>query len=101
MGMNDRIVHVRGIDIHVEISGDESLPTIVFLHGFTGSTGTWREISKRIAGDFRTVAVDLTGHGKTAVPEDVARYVMEQQVEDLEELFETLSLKRFTLVGYS
>ena len=60
-----------------------------------------KKSSMLFKGKFRTVAVDLTGHGKTAVPEDINRYSMEQQVEDLEALFDMLSLERFTLVGYS
>lgn len=99
--MCERVVQVRGIDIHVVMKGDASLPTIVLLHGFTGSTATWQEVTRLFKGRFRTVAIDLTGHGKTAVPEDIARYSMEQQVEDLEALFDKLSLERFTLLGYS
>ncbi len=49
----------------------------------------------------RTIAVDLTGHGKSTIPEDIDRYSMDQQVEDLEELFTELSLDQFILVGYS
>lgn len=101
IAMCERVVHVRGIDIYVAMKGDNSLPTIVLLHGFTGSTATWQEVSELFKGQFRTVAIDLTGHGKTAVPEDIARYSMEQQVEDLEALFDTLSLEQFTLLGYS
>jgi 2-succinyl-6-hydroxy-2,4-cyclohexadiene-1-carboxylate synthase len=99
--MSERIVHVRGIDIHVEVNGAENLPAIVFIHGFTGSTSTWNEITKRFEGEFRTITVDLTGHGKTTVPEDVTRYSMGQQVEDLKALFDLLALKQFVLVGYS
>ncbi|MEK5037499.1 2-succinyl-6-hydroxy-2,4-cyclohexadiene-1-carboxylate synthase [Sporosarcina sp. FSL K6-3457] len=99
--MSERFVHIRGIDIHVAMNDDDSLPTIVLLHGFTGSTATWQEVIELFKGRFRTVAIDLTGHGKTAMPEDIARYSMEQQVEDLEALFNMLSLERFTLLGYS
>ncbi|MBE1555464.1 2-succinyl-6-hydroxy-2,4-cyclohexadiene-1-carboxylate synthase [Sporosarcina limicola] len=99
--MNDKRLRVRGIELHMEINGDENLPVIVFLHGFTGSTATWREISKLLEGKYRTIAVDLTGHGKSTVPQDAERYTMEQQIEDLEELFETLLLDHFTLIGYS
>ncbi|MFJ7936346.1 2-succinyl-6-hydroxy-2,4-cyclohexadiene-1-carboxylate synthase [Sporosarcina sp. NPDC096371] len=99
--MSERIVHVRGIDIHVDINGEEDLPTVVMLHGFTGTTASWREIVDLFKGTFRTVTIDLTGHGKTTAPEEISRYSMEQQVEDLEALFATLSLDRFTLVGYS
>ena len=79
----------------------KNLPSIVFLHGFTGSTASWREIIKLLEGKYSTIAVDLTGHGKSSSPEDVNRYSMEQQVEDLEELFTALSLDQFILVGYS
>jgi len=99
--MNDKTIHVRGIELHVEINGEENLPAIVFLHGFTGSTASWREITKLLKGNYRTIAVDLTGHGKSTISEDIDRYSMDQQVEDLEALFTELSLDQFTLVGYS
>ncbi|MHA6260230.1 2-succinyl-6-hydroxy-2,4-cyclohexadiene-1-carboxylate synthase [Sporosarcina sp. CAU 1771] len=87
--------------MNVKIIGDTKLPAIVFLHGFTGSAETWNEVSSFLEGKFRIVAVDLTGHGKSGVPESPERYSMEQQVEDLESVFALLSLRRFTLVGYS
>ena len=99
--MNEKIIRVRGIELHVEMNGKENLSTIVFLHGFTGSSTSWREITKLLKGKYRTIAVDLTGHGKSSIPEDVDRYSMDQQVEDLEELFAELSLDQFILVGYS
>jgi 2-succinyl-6-hydroxy-2,4-cyclohexadiene-1-carboxylate synthase len=99
--MSEKTVHVRGIELSVEINGEEHLPTIVFLHGFTGSTSSWREVTGYLRGNYRTIAVDLTGHGKSSIPEDVGRYSMNQQVQDLEQLFTALSLERFILVGYS
>lgn len=99
--MNEKKIHVRGNQIHVKITGEEALPTIVFLHGFTGSTETWKDISSLLDGKFRTVAIDLIGHGKSQVFENPDRYSMEEQVEDLELLFNELSLQNFTLVGYS
>lgn len=99
--MNEKIISLRGIDLQVEINGDKHLPTIVFLHGFTGSTTSWCGITKLLKGKFRTIAVDLTGHGKSSIPNDIDRYSMDQQVEDLEELFSALALNQFMLVGYS
>ena len=68
------------------------LPTVVFLHGFTGSASTWREVRDEFKDKYRTIAVDLTGHGKTTVPDDPERYSMEEQIEDLETLFEHFRL---------
>lgn len=99
--MNEKNIRIREINMHVEIQGGENLPVIVFLHGFTGSTTSWREITKLLKGNYQTIAVDLTGHGKSTIPEDIVRYSMDQQVEDLEELFTELSLDQFILVGYS
>ena len=91
---------LEGVSYHVEILNEENKTTLVFLHGFTGSTKTWHEVAERLTG-YRIVLVDLIGHGKSGRPEDAKRYTMEQQVQDLEELFDQLDLTFFTLVGYS
>ncbi|WP_432360137.1 2-succinyl-6-hydroxy-2,4-cyclohexadiene-1-carboxylate synthase [Sporosarcina sp. UB5] len=98
--MNKLLLPIRGLSVHVEIKGEPHLPTIVFLHGFTGSTKTWDEVRNEFNG-YRTIAVDLTGHGETSVPDKLERYSMEEQIEDLEALFEHLELNSFLLVGYS
>lgn len=99
--MNESWIPIRGLSIHVEMEGEPDLPTVVFLHGFTGSTHTWREVRDELKGSYRTVAIDLTGHGKTTVPQHPERYCMEEQIEDLHSLFVELSLNSFYLVGYS
>ena len=38
------------------------------------------KLLKLLKGKYRTIAVDLTGHGKSTIPEDVNRYSMEQQL---------------------
>lgn len=99
--MTDIDVTIRGQRIHVEMEGSEQLPVIIFLHGFTGSTSTWSDVRSHFKGSYRTVAVDLTGHGKTSIPEEPIRYAMEEQLADLDALFTELRLESFTLVGYS
>ncbi|MGG0667387.1 2-succinyl-6-hydroxy-2,4-cyclohexadiene-1-carboxylate synthase [Sporosarcina koreensis] len=99
--MNDFQIPIRGLSIHVEMEGDPHLPAIVFLHGFTGSTATWNEVRDGFKGKYRTIAIDLIGHGKSGVPDKSERYSMEEQIEDLEDLFEQLKLDSFYLIGYS
>lgn len=91
---------VNGLDYHVELWNEDRSPTIVFLHGFTGTAATWRKTAAALPA-YKLVMVDLLGHGKTAVPEDASRYVMEHQVNDLHELFAKLELTDFVLTGYS
>lgn len=100
--MHEEMIQVRdGHCLHVKSFGSDSLPVIVFLHGFTGSAETWWPIIQSLKGRFKMVAVDLTGHGKSTKPTEPARYSMEEQTADLEMLFGKLGFNAFTLVGYS
>ncbi len=99
--MCEDIVQVRGNRLNVRSFGCDSLPVIVFLHGFTGSVETWQPVFQYLQGRFKMIAVDLTGHGKSAVPIEPECYSMNEQIADLEELFDQLGLETFALVGYS
>lgn len=99
--MIEKKIEVRGQQIYVKIHGDPSLPTVVFLHGFTGTSSTWDEIATLLKARFSVVAVDLTGHGNTTMPINPKRYSMAEQVEDLEALCIEMNLSTFVLVGYS
>lgn len=94
-------LNIRGIQVNVEIWNESAKETLVLLHGFTGSTRTWRHVIGFLPNSIKIVAIDLIGHGKTESPKDVARYSMIEQVKDLEEIFEQLELQYFTLLGYS
>ncbi|RNF38273.1 2-succinyl-6-hydroxy-2,4-cyclohexadiene-1-carboxylate synthase [Planococcus salinus] len=93
-------VTVNGLVYQVEIFNEESKKTVVFLHGFTGSTKTWQEVVSRLAG-YKVVLVDLIGHGGTESPAVTTRYSMEHQIADLDALFDILALPKLTLIGYS
>lgn len=92
---------IRGIKTYVELHGNCQLPSIVLLHGFTGSTSTWQETIHALASDYYVVAVDLIGHGQTEAPLEPQRYHMEEQLADLREVLMRLSIVRPLLCGYS
>lgn len=92
---------VKGQDVNIDQWNEQATQTIVFLHGFTGSTITWKKIVSQLPSNIRCIAVDLIGHGKTAAPATVEFYSMDFQVELLHELFHHLQLDTFSLVGYS
>lgn len=43
--------------------GDASAPSLVIVHGLYGSARNWSVIAKRLASDYRVIAVDLRNHG--------------------------------------
>ncbi|ANU12619.1 2-succinyl-6-hydroxy-2,4-cyclohexadiene-1- carboxylate synthase [Planococcus halocryophilus Or1] len=93
-------LEVGGNFYHVEVRNPEKPETLVFLHGFTGSTKTWHSVSEKWT-DAKIVLIDLIGHGASSSPEELKAYSMERQLEDLDALFDQLALDNFTLVGYS
>ncbi|MEQ6354407.1 2-succinyl-6-hydroxy-2,4-cyclohexadiene-1-carboxylate synthase [Lysinibacillus sp. M3] len=91
---------IRGLETSVEIWNEEAEQTLVALHGFTGSTATWQNLAKALP-NVRVIAIDLIGHSQTAIPQQISRFSMQEQIQDLEEVFSQLELKKITLLGYS
>lgn len=94
-----RHIAVRGVRYQVEIRGTG--PTLLFLHGFTGTAAGWAGVVEELPPGLRTVCIDLLGHGGTDAPLDPARYSMTESAWDVIALAEVLQLGRFHLVGYS
>ncbi|MCA1056793.1 2-succinyl-6-hydroxy-2,4-cyclohexadiene-1-carboxylate synthase [Rossellomorea aquimaris] len=93
------IVGVNEIDYFVEVKG-EGFP-LVFLHGFTGDSRTWDNITDQLKNHFQCISIDLIGHGRSASPTDVQRYSMDAVSRDIECLLRTLDIKEAVLIGYS
>ncbi|MCS7276103.1 MAG: 2-succinyl-6-hydroxy-2,4-cyclohexadiene-1-carboxylate synthase [Dehalococcoidia bacterium] len=91
-------VPVGDVALYVEERGEG--PAVLLLHGFTGSVETWLPFLSRWQG-FRTVAVDLLGHGRSDAPADPSRYAFPRCVSDLVALLDALGIGRVAVVGYS
>lgn len=79
--------------------GDQ--PSLLLLHGFTGSTENWKPLIPHLTQAFKVVTVDLPGHGQTDAPADYVRYGMPTVAKDLVQLMADLGNDRFHLLGYS
>ncbi|WP_249646240.1 alpha/beta fold hydrolase, partial [Lysinibacillus sp. D3C2_S12] len=82
------------LETHIEIWNQHGLHTLVALHGFTGSTATWHNLAQALP-NVRVIAIDLIGPGQTAIPQHSQRFAMEEQLQDLEEIFCKLHLENF------
>ncbi len=90
---------VNGVHLHVETAGTGT--PLVLLHGFTGSTTTWVPAMDRLSPGYRTVAIDLLGHGRSDAPVDAHRYGFEQSARDLLAVLDALGIARAGIMGYS
>lgn len=96
---NSSFVEVGGERIHVEVSGEG--PPLLLIHGFGGSTYSWRDVEPALARHFRVVAVDLFGFGFTERPEDLERYTRDGQVDLLIGVLDALGIERAHVAGHS
>jgi 2-succinyl-6-hydroxy-2,4-cyclohexadiene-1-carboxylate synthase len=92
-------VVVNDVHLNVETAGSEA--PLALLHGFTGCAANLKSHIAVFEKRFRTVAIDLLGHGESDAPADPVRYRMERCVEDLISVFDQLGFERANLLGYS
>ncbi|GAA2247085.1 MULTISPECIES: alpha/beta fold hydrolase [Kitasatospora] len=79
-----RIRSADGHWIHAEAYGHEGAPTVVLSHGWTCSTAFWAPVIHQLAGEFRVVAYDQRGHGRSDIPPTAAGYSTAKLADDLE-----------------
>jgi len=92
-------VQLDGQWIHFERAG--SGPPLVLIHGFGGSTYSWREVLADLAADHDVIAIDLNGFGYTQRPTSLAAYSLAGQVNLVHRLLERLEVGPATFVGHS
>jgi pimeloyl-ACP methyl ester carboxylesterase len=91
----------NGVKIHYVVEGQGE--PVLLIHGFTSSIqGQWGTpgILKELAQDYRVIALDNRGHGKSDKPHDPKQYGVEM-AEDAVRLLDHLKIDKAHVVGYS
>lgn len=89
---------VDGNDIDFEIQGQGS-PTLVFVHGWSCDKTYWSKQVLFFSKKFKTVTIDLPGHGKSGV--NRTDWTMAKFGEDVATVVNKLNLKKVILIGHS
>ncbi len=87
------------VHYHVEVLGKGE--PLLFLHGFTGDTSTWEEITQQLTEHYQCILIDIIGHGKTESPERYERYMIEQVADDIKNILDQLNISKVSIIGYS
>lgn len=84
----------------IDISPEQPLRTIVFLHGYGGKAVQWIYQLREFSNKDRVIAIDLRGHGHSDIPR--SDYRMETLKSDLEGALDALGInQKVILVGHS
>jgi 2-succinyl-6-hydroxy-2,4-cyclohexadiene-1-carboxylate synthase len=102
---------IRGMNYHAELweplhaSLDEKHESerhpLVMLHGFTGSSSSWKGFAENWKAHSVGAAIDIVGHGRTDSPDNLMRYDIESAAEDLNLLLDQAGIEKTDLLGYS
>jgi len=93
------IANINGVSLNYEIAGQGE--TVVFLHGMTGSTQDWENQIRVLSPDYRVVALDMRGHGKSAAPSREEEYSIPIFADDVFGLLKMLNIEKCCLGGHS
>ena len=75
-------------------------PTILLLHGYTGSKDNWTRFAVYLTKDYRVVIPDLPGYGESSMIEE-ASYDLSNQMSRLHKFAQAIELKKFHVAGNS
>lgn len=94
-------IMVNGMSVHVRDEGPRNDPNpIVLLHGTSSSLHTWDGWTQNLKDQRRIIRIDLPGFGLTGpFPDD--NYKMDNYVEFLEHVLDTMHIQHCILVGNS
>lgn len=95
----ERFVEVNGQAVHVEQWG--SGEPVVLLHGFGGSTYSWRLVGPELGRQYRAVAIDLNGFGWTQRLREPEAYTLQGQARLVLGVLDALGIERVHLAGHS
>ena len=90
---------INGLDLHYREAGS-GFP-VVLVHGFTGNSRNWALTVPALADQFRTVSIDLRGHGRSARPVREEDYQMEAMADDVYLVLQHLAISECYLAGHS
>jgi pimeloyl-ACP methyl ester carboxylesterase len=81
--------------------GAQDAPPIIFVHGWPELSSSWRHQLPCFGNlGFRAIAPDMRGYGRSSIYTRHEDYALEQSVEDMLELLESLRLERAIWVGH-
>src|SRR2546428_5336277 len=97
LSASGEIASVNGIQLYYKIHGKG--PPLVLLHYFGGSSESWAPFVPEFAKQYKVIAVDMRGHGRSTNPS--GQFTHRQSAFDIFALLDQLGIKQFKAIGMS
>ncbi|WP_018347621.1 alpha/beta fold hydrolase [Longispora albida] len=99
MSVAYRYAEVDGARIFYREAGPAGAPVLLLLHGFPSASHQYARLIDRLAGQFRVIAPDLPGFGRTETPEGYT-FTFDQLGVTMTGFVRALGLESFHLYGF-
>jgi pimeloyl-ACP methyl ester carboxylesterase len=100
-GTTEVEIGANGLRFESLVAGPDAADTVILLHGYPQSAGSWTETMEWLAGrGYRSIAPNLRGYSPGANPRDALEYSMDQLVADVIGIADARGVGRFHLVGH-
>ena len=94
-----RMIETNGIHLHAAEQGEG--PLIILCHGFPECWYSWRHQLPALAkAGFRVVAPDLRGYGRSDRPEEVEKYTILHDIDDIVGLVDALGAEQAVIADH-
>lgn len=87
--------------IRVTEWGERGKPVIFCLHGLGSTSLSFIEIAEQLKEDYRLIAIDAPGHGKTSAFPSGEQYEMDNMVDWLNNVIDQLDIDHFYFLSHS
>ncbi|HEX6309521.1 MAG TPA: alpha/beta fold hydrolase [Longimicrobiales bacterium] len=95
----DRFIELGDVSLRYRDLGGAGDP-VILLHGYSNDIGTWTTIADSLRADFRVIALDLRGFGKSRVRNAAAPFGR-AMATDVVALLDSLAIPEAHIVGFS
>jgi pimeloyl-ACP methyl ester carboxylesterase len=95
----EKDIEIDGMRMHYEVTGPETGPAVVLMHGWGCNHTTVRSIAAAIEKNWRVYNLDLPGHGASDEPSEA--WGVELFTEFVEKFIDKLDLGNPALIGHS
>ncbi|NMB91807.1 alpha/beta hydrolase [candidate division WWE3 bacterium] len=95
------IVDIKGVKVSYSRTCSSKTPkgTLVFLHGWGGSSQSWKPNISELKQNYDCIAIDMPGFSVSAQPDEI--WGVEEYSKFIKDFAVSLNLNRFVLVGKS
>jgi pimeloyl-ACP methyl ester carboxylesterase len=95
--MNEMTITFNDKSVNYRIQGHGKC--LVLLHGFLESLKIWDDFASELSQEFKVLAIDLPGHGKSEILTDV--HTMEMMADVVKSVLEHLKIQECVMIGHS